>query len=66
MPNALVPELAVSDWRRSRDFYCRVLGFQALYERPEEGFSYLTLGSAELIDQHPALRVHPGGGAAPS
>ena len=52
MPNALVPELAVSDWRRSRRFYCDVLGFLALYERPEEGFSYLALGAAELmIDQ---------------
>jgi catechol 2,3-dioxygenase-like lactoylglutathione lyase family enzyme len=50
--NALVPELAVSDWRRSRRFYCDVLGFLALYERPEEGFSYLALGAAELmIDQ---------------
>ena len=52
MPNALVPELGVSDWRRSRRFYCDVLGFLALYERPEEGFSYLALGAAELmIDQ---------------
>ena len=52
MPNALVPELAVSDWRRSRRFYCGVVGFRALYERPEEGFSYLALGAAELmIDQ---------------
>jgi catechol 2,3-dioxygenase-like lactoylglutathione lyase family enzyme len=50
--NALVPELAVSDWRRSRTFYCDVIGFQVAYERPEEGLSFLTLGDAQLmIDQ---------------
>jgi catechol 2,3-dioxygenase-like lactoylglutathione lyase family enzyme len=49
---ALIPELAVSNWQRSRDFYCRVLGFNCRYDRPEEGFSYLTLGEAHLmIDQ---------------
>ncbi|WP_137154878.1 VOC family protein [Rhizobium sp. FKL33] len=52
MSAALVPEFAVSDWRRSKVFYCDVLGFACLYERPEEGFCYLALGAAELmIDQ---------------
>ncbi|ROU03523.1 bleomycin resistance protein [Histidinibacterium lentulum] len=52
MGNALVPEFAVSDWQASRAFYCDVLGFDCLYERPEEGFCYLRLGEAELmIDQ---------------
>jgi len=50
--NALVPELAVSDWRTSRAFYCDLVGFEVAYERPEEGFSYLVLGDAQLmIDQ---------------
>ncbi|MFN4206338.1 MAG: bleomycin resistance protein [Agrobacterium albertimagni] len=50
--NALVPELAVSDWRTSRAFYCELLGFGIAYERPDEGFSFLTLGEAQLmIDQ---------------
>lgn len=50
--NALVPELAVSDWRTSRAFYCDLVGFEVAYERPEEGFSFLTLGDAQLmIDQ---------------
>jgi len=50
--NALVPELAVSDWRTSRTFYRDLIGFQVAYERPEEGFSFLTLGDAQLmIDQ---------------
>ncbi|UIJ70598.1 VOC family protein [Aurantimonas sp. HBX-1] len=52
MTNALVPEFAVTDYGRSRKFYCDVLGFSCAYERPEEGFGYLRLGSAELmIDQ---------------
>ena len=50
--NALVPELAVSDWRTSRAFYCDLVGFTVAYERPEDGFSFLTLGDAQLmIDQ---------------
>jgi catechol 2,3-dioxygenase-like lactoylglutathione lyase family enzyme len=48
----LVPEFAVSDWHASRRFYCEILGFECVYERPEEGFCYLNLGGAELmIDQ---------------
>ncbi|MEO4040624.1 VOC family protein [Hoeflea sp. CAU 1731] len=52
MINALVPEFAVSDWLKSKAFYCDILGFVCLYERPEEGFCYLALGKAEImIDQ---------------
>jgi catechol 2,3-dioxygenase-like lactoylglutathione lyase family enzyme len=47
--NALVPELSVRDWRTSRDFYCDLVGFSVVYERPEEGFVYLALGHAELM-----------------
>jgi catechol 2,3-dioxygenase-like lactoylglutathione lyase family enzyme len=50
--NALVPELAVTDWRKSCSFYVDLIGFEVLYARPEEGFVYLTLGAAQLmIDQ---------------
>ncbi|AKS45793.1 Catechol 2,3-dioxygenase [Octadecabacter temperatus] len=52
MPSLVVPEFAVSDWVKSRTFYCEILGFACLYDRPEEGFSYLSLDGAELmIDQ---------------
>ena len=52
MPNALVPEFAVSDFEISRAFYCDLLGFTCSYMRPEDGFAYLVLGEAELmIDQ---------------
>ncbi|MDR7125800.1 VOC family protein [Pseudotabrizicola sp. 4114] len=46
---ALVPELSVSDWRASRAFYCDILGFSCLYDRPEEGFAYLTRGGLHLM-----------------
>ncbi|SHG49028.1 bleomycin resistance protein [Cognatishimia maritima] len=52
MGNALVPEFAVSDYARSKAFYCDVLGFECVYDRPEEGFAYLRREGAELmIDQ---------------
>lgn len=52
MSNALVPEFAVSNWRKSKEFYCGILGFDCLYARADEGFCYLRLGEAELmIDQ---------------
>lgn len=50
--NALVPELAVTDWRKTCSFYVDLIGFEVLYARPDEGFAYLTLGTAQLmIDQ---------------
>lgn len=49
---AIVPELAVRDWRRSLAFYTGVLGFACRYARPDEGFAYLTREGAHLmIDQ---------------
>lgn len=63
--NALVPELAVSDWQKSRAFYCDLIGFHVVYERPEEGFTYLALGDAELmIDQIGATRTFVAGNAS--
>ncbi len=47
-----MPELAVTDFPRSRRFYCDVLGWTCSYAREDEGFGYLTLGAAALmIDQ---------------
>jgi catechol 2,3-dioxygenase-like lactoylglutathione lyase family enzyme len=49
---ALIPEFAVSNWRVSKVFYCDLLGFTVDYERDEEGFAMLALGTARLmIDQ---------------
>jgi catechol 2,3-dioxygenase-like lactoylglutathione lyase family enzyme len=44
---ALVPELVVSDFEVSLDFYVRGAGFTLEYQR--EGFAYLSLGKAQLM-----------------
>lgn len=49
MSNALVPELSVTNCQASLAFYCGILGFSVRYQRPEEGFAYLELGTAELM-----------------
>ena len=37
----LVPELAVTDLARSLAFWRDLVGFEILYDRPEDGFAYL-------------------------
>ena len=53
---ALTPELQVGDLLTSLTFYQQVLGFNLLYQRPENGFAAIVLGEAALlleqIDQH--------------
>ena len=48
-PPAVVPELDVSDLPTSLAFYVGEVGFEVAYERPAEGFAYLTLGDAHLM-----------------
>lgn len=48
----LVPELSITDFKKSLDFYTRILGFSIEYQREDEGFAYLSLGAAQImIDQ---------------
>ena len=47
--SSLVPELVVRDIARSLAFWCGLVGFDVRYDRPEEGFSYLALGGAEVM-----------------
>lgn len=49
----LVPELICSDIARSRAFYCGVLGFDARYARPHEGFLYVERDGAALMLEQP-------------
>ncbi len=46
---ALVPELTVTDIEASLRFYRDVLGFTVRYERPQEGFAYIFMGTADLM-----------------
>ena len=47
--NKLVPELSVSDFNVSKQFYTNVLGFSVEYERKENKFAFLSLGEAQLM-----------------
>lgn len=48
----LVPELSVSELAVSLHFWVELLGFGVDYQRPEEGFAALVLGSARvMLDQ---------------
>lgn len=47
--SALVPELIVSDLQASLKFWCGVVGFSIWHDRPEDDFSYLMLGSAQIM-----------------
>ena len=50
--NSLVPELSVSNLSRSRAFYVDILGFKVEYERPADGFIFLSFqGSQIMIEQ---------------
>jgi catechol 2,3-dioxygenase-like lactoylglutathione lyase family enzyme len=46
---ALVPELDVSNLADTLVFYCQVLGFAVVYERPEEGFAFLSREGASIM-----------------
>lgn len=49
----LVPEFLVTDLRASLRFWCDLVGFRVLYDRPTEGFAYLDLGTAQvMLEEH--------------
>ena len=50
--NKLVPELDVSDFERSLQFYTDVLGFEVLFTR--ENFAYLELEDIQFMLQEPS------------
>ncbi len=47
--NALIPELKVASLQDSLSFYKSLLGFEILYDRPENKFAFLSLQSAQLM-----------------
>lgn len=55
---ALVPELLVTDIDRSLAFWCGLVGFRISYDRPEERFAMLSLGTAAvmLAERQPGVR----------
>jgi catechol 2,3-dioxygenase-like lactoylglutathione lyase family enzyme len=50
--NSLVPELSITDFKKTVEFYTKILGFKVEYQRVNEGFAYLSLGEAQImVDQ---------------
>ncbi|MGF9563496.1 VOC family protein [Neorhizobium sp. JUb45] len=47
--NALVPELDVSDIAASLHFWCDLLGFHVVYDRPAAGFAFLERETAQVM-----------------
>jgi catechol 2,3-dioxygenase-like lactoylglutathione lyase family enzyme len=51
--NHLIPELSVSDFKKSLHFYTQILGFKVEYDRLESNFAFLSFqGSQLMIDQN--------------
>lgn len=46
---ALVPELLVADTPASIEFWCGLCGFTIDYQRQDEGFAYISRGSAHVM-----------------
>ena len=57
MSAALVPELYVTDLETSLAFYEDLLGFELVYDRPEDKFAYVRRGSAEILLEEPIGRT---------
>lgn len=50
--NKLIPELSVSNFKKSLNFYTKILGFKIEYKRDESLFAFLSFqGSQIMIEQ---------------
>jgi len=47
--NTLLPEMIVSNIKESLRFYCKVIGFNIEYERPEDGFAFISYHGSQLM-----------------
>lgn len=47
--NSLIPELSVSNIKKSKEFYINILGFKLEYEIVEDKFAFLSLGKAQIM-----------------
>lgn len=46
---SLVPELSVSDLDKSLHFYRDIIGFEVMFQRPENRFVYMSFHASELM-----------------
>ncbi|HFQ5086763.1 bleomycin resistance protein [Vibrio vulnificus] len=47
--NPMVPELSVSNFANSIDFYCEIIGFKIRNQRKEPDFAYLELEQIQIM-----------------
>lgn len=47
--NKLIPELSVSNFKKSLEFYTKVLGFEIEYQRSESKFAFLSFQGSEIM-----------------
>ncbi|EPU9477419.1 bleomycin resistance protein [Vibrio vulnificus] len=47
--NPMVPELSVSNFANSIDFYCKIIGFKIRNQRKEPDFAYLELEQIQIM-----------------
>lgn len=49
--NKMVPELTVFNIKESKDFYTKILGFEIVFERPEDKFIFMELEGSQIMIQ---------------
>lgn len=49
MKPTLIPELKVTDFQKSLDFYTKLAEFKILYDRPEDDFAMLKINGVRLM-----------------
>jgi len=49
--NKLIPELSVSNFKKSIEFYTKILGFKIEYERNESKFAFLSFQGSQIMIQ---------------
>ncbi|MFT5592212.1 MAG: lactoylglutathione lyase [Oceanicoccus sp.] len=47
--NSLIPEINVSNFQKSLDFYTSIIGFTIKYQREEPNFAFLELNESQLM-----------------
>lgn len=57
MMSTITPELYVTDLDASLAFYCALLGFKVDYDRPEDRFACIRIGSSTLMLEEPIGRT---------
>lgn len=49
--NKLIPEICVTDFKKSLEFYTKILGFKIEYKREEDNFAFLSFQGSQIMIQ---------------